>query len=311
MPVKSLDEALLPTIGAPTAPRMTDWCADRTGAAAGAEVAPVAQPARSSAPPSAVPISGIELWRTCPRLSFVVEPTTIRRRLGRESSRCALVGCCIVEDERAKEEQGGGPELEALARAASAGNREALEALLELDYSRLHRVCWRVLRDDESALDATQEAVISIARHIRGFDGRSKYSTWSYRIAANAALDEVRRAGRRPIVALVTERQSPELPHSASPEAEVVSKLTIASALDQLPVEQRDALRLRHLLGLEYSEIASILRVPVGTVRSRISRGRVALARLLSEDGEDDDLATGPQRGNALPPSGVEPEVPT
>lgn len=218
---------------------------------------------------------------------------------------------------------GPGGEVEKLAAGARRGDRSALERLLALDYERLHAVCWRVLRDDDSALDATQEAVISIASHIRDFDGRSRYSTWSYRIAANAALDEIRRSRRRPIVGLFDEGPSGAGEREAggggrggrrglgagsgSFEAQVSDAVSLREALERLPEDQRVALRLRHDLDLDYAEIAAVLRVPIGTIRSRIARGRSALLKALG-DGEDDDLATGGRERNRPESTGVERE---
>lgn len=210
------------------------------------------------------------------------------------------VGLVISDGEGDGPGPAGWEETERLARRAVSGDRGAMERLLRQDYPRLLRVCLRVLHDEHDAEDAVQEALVSIASKIRTFDGRSRYSTWSYRVAANAALDELRRRGRRRAV-----RSLPDLggyaatgpsAHAAGDAAAsgptgaathdvvehgVVQSETVQWALSQLPKEQRDALVLRHFLDLGYSEIASIQQVPIGTVRSRIARGRMALAGLL------------------------------
>src|SRR5919109_5217926 len=96
---------------------------------------------------------------------------------------------------------GGGGEAsdEALAAAANAGDRGALEVLLARHLDRIHAICRRVTGHPEDALDATQEALIAVTRGIHRYDGRSAFTTWLYRVATNAALDEVRRRGRRPV----------------------------------------------------------------------------------------------------------------
>ncbi|HEV2361857.1 MAG TPA: sigma-70 family RNA polymerase sigma factor, partial [Acidimicrobiales bacterium] len=94
-----------------------------------------------------------------------------------------------------------GPSDDELAKAASAGDRAALEELLRRHYDRIHRICRRVTGHDEDALDATQEALIAVTRGISRFDGRSSFSTWVYRVATNASLDELRRRRRRPMPA--------------------------------------------------------------------------------------------------------------
>ncbi|MGH9024909.1 MAG: RNA polymerase sigma factor, partial [Acidimicrobiia bacterium] len=79
-----------------------------------------------------------------------------------------------------------------LAAAANGGDRRALEALLDRHADRIHAVCRRVVANPEDALDATQEAMIAVARGITRYDGRAAFSTWLYRVATNAALDELR-----------------------------------------------------------------------------------------------------------------------
>ena len=166
-----------------------------------------------------------------------------------------------------------------LAAAAAKGNRAALDELLRRNSSMVHAVCRRVLANPDDALDATQEALIAIARRVETFDGRSKFTTWCYRVATNAALDEARRRGRRPLpVEVVSERRAA----GPSLDEEVANQLDIDAALAQLSPEYRAAVALRDLVGLDYAEIAAILDIPPGTVRSRIARGRAALAAQLS-----------------------------
>jgi RNA polymerase sigma-70 factor (ECF subfamily) len=167
-----------------------------------------------------------------------------------------------------------------LALAAARGDRRALEILLERHVDYVHAVCRRVLSHPEDALDATQEALVAVARRIGSFDGRAQFTTWLYRVATNAALDEVRRRRRRPTPAEdeVLDRTSAAVASTPSPERTVTARLDVDAALARLPEEFRTAVVLRDLLDLDYAEIAEVLDVPVGTVRSRIFRGRKALA---------------------------------
>lgn len=177
----------------------------------------------------------------------------------------------------------GSPEEQALAADAARGDRRALEALLSRCVDRIHRICRRILVDEHDAFDATQEALIAITRSISGFDGRAAFSTWMYRIATNAALDEARRRARRAVPTdpdLLPERRAPE---ESSPMESVVARVTLDQALAALPAEQRAALALREIAELDYQSIASALGVPIGTVRSRIARGRVTLAGYIGE----------------------------
>jgi RNA polymerase sigma-70 factor (ECF subfamily) len=173
----------------------------------------------------------------------------------------------------------------ALAIAAKAGDRTALERLLHAHADRIHAVCRRILGNPDDALDATQEAMIAIARGITRFDGSARISTWIYRVATNAALDELRRRKRRP---LPSEAQTASDPRGDATGA-VDARLDIDAALASLPEDFRVAVVLRDLCELDYAEIAEALNVPIGTVRSRIARGRAALAAWFGEPDADAD----------------------
>jgi RNA polymerase sigma-70 factor (ECF subfamily) len=168
---------------------------------------------------------------------------------------------------------------DALARRAADGDRDALDKLLRNHTGLVHGVCRRILGDPDDARDATQEALFAIARKIGSFDGRAKFSTWAYRVATNAALDEARRRARRPLPAETLPEQTRT--HGAATEAGIADRLDVDAALAQLTPEYRAAVALRDLVGMDYAEISEVLGIPPGTVRSRISRGRAALADLL------------------------------
>src|SRR6187551_2363326 len=107
-----------------------------------------------------------------------------------------------------------------LVAAAQAGDQRALETLLRRHYDRVHAVCRRVAGSSRDADDAAQEAMISIVRGLPRFDGRSQFSTWVYRIATNAALDELRRRKRRPALRVVGDDET--VPEPTDPRAERV-----------------------------------------------------------------------------------------
>jgi RNA polymerase sigma-70 factor (ECF subfamily) len=167
----------------------------------------------------------------------------------------------------------------ALIRLVRAGDRRALEALLHRHYPRLWAVCRQMTGHDADASDATQNAMIAIVRGLPGFDGRSRFATWAYRVAVNASLDEIRRRTRRATDPL----DETTLPVVAGAD-QGIERVQVDAALRRLPPDYRAAVVLRDLCGLDYAEIAEVLEIPPGTVRSRISRGRAALVPLL--DGE-------------------------
>jgi RNA polymerase sigma-70 factor (ECF subfamily) len=172
----------------------------------------------------------------------------------------------------------------ALVTAAQGGDRQALDVLLRRHYDRVHAICRRIAGANRDADDAAQEAMISIVRGLDRFDGRSAFSTWTYRIATNAALDELRKRDRRPVPHVTDDSgTAPEIadPRSHRQVEAAVDRLSIDEALDELPEEFRVAVVLRDLCDLDYAEIADTLGVPVGTVKSRIARGRSLLASRL------------------------------
>lgn len=168
--------------------------------------------------------------------------------------------------------------------AARHGDRRALEIILVGHYDRVHALCRRMLGNESDAVDATQDALLSAVRSIARFDGRSSFGTWIYRIATNACLDELRRRRRRPLVGLPAEAEDDWHPSRAfgdggrDPADEASAHVDIDAALRRLAPEHRIAVVLRDVCELTYDEIAVILDVPIGTVRSRIARGRAALA---------------------------------
>jgi RNA polymerase sigma-70 factor, ECF subfamily len=154
----------------------------------------------------------------------------------------------------------------------------ALDSLLRREYDRIHAVCRRVCGNPADGADATQEALIKIVRALPTFDGSARFSTWAYRIATNAALDEVRRRKRRPEpVEAANEHGAP-----GDVGEQAAAAVDVDAAMATVPKEFRAAVVLRDLCGLDYAEIAEVLDIPPGTVRSRIARGRAALARHLT-----------------------------
>jgi len=170
-----------------------------------------------------------------------------------------------------------------LAFAAADGDRLALECLLRRHFDYVYAVCRRILRDPEDAADAQQEALFRAARRIARFEGRAEFRTWMHRIAVNAALDLADRRGRYP-------PSMAEPPEPADPGPSDVDRATIRLdvdvALQQLAEPQRTVVVLRDLCDLEYDEIAERLDIPIGTVRSRIARGRSNLAASLGNSSD-------------------------
>jgi RNA polymerase sigma-70 factor (ECF subfamily) len=175
-----------------------------------------------------------------------------------------------------------------LVQRAQAGDAAAMNTLLEAHYDRVRAVCRRVAGPGPDADDAAQEALIKIVRGIRAFDGRSSFSTWAYRIATNTTLDELRKRRRRPQLHVVRgdTGEAPPEPVDQRAEHDVAApadRLALDAALADLPEEFRTPVVLRDVGDLDYAEIGEALGVPLGTVKSRIARGRRMLAEALGD----------------------------
>jgi RNA polymerase sigma-70 factor (ECF subfamily) len=187
----------------------------------------------------------------------------------------------------------------ALVTAAQGGDRAALEQLLRAQHERIHAVCRRITGNESDAADATQEALIAVVRGLHRFDGRSAFSTWVYRIATNASLDELRRRKRRPLSVVRDDERSD---HEASdpswhrPFDQIIDREEVEAALLGVPEDFRVPVVLRDVADLDYAEIAETLRVPVGTVKSRIARGRAMLAANLASGAAETGNQTAEQQ---------------
>jgi RNA polymerase sigma-70 factor (ECF subfamily) len=176
-----------------------------------------------------------------------------------------------------------------------------LDSLLRDHYSMIRSVCRRILLNDADADDATQNAMIAITRGYETFDGRSTFSTWAYRIATNSALDELRRRKRRPLSLFSHDGQQVDVADTHGNDQQLMIEASdyLGKGLAQIPEEFRVALVLRDVADLDYDEISQVLDIPIGTVRSRIARGRGRLADILGNLEAPQERQT-PDIGNHL-----------
>jgi RNA polymerase sigma-70 factor, ECF subfamily len=187
--------------------------------------------------------------------------------------------------------------------AAQGGDRGALDQLLRRHYDRVHAVCRRITGHEADAADAAQDAMIAIVRNLARFDGRSSFGTWAYRIATNSSLDELRRRKRRGVASSIDDGDHADLEHADPASARRIDAigdhLALDVALRSLSEEYRLPVVLRDVADLDYAEIAAVLDLPAGTVRSRIARGRAALAKALAA--EPGNQPTDPERPSRAP----------
>jgi RNA polymerase sigma-70 factor (ECF subfamily) len=173
-----------------------------------------------------------------------------------------------------------------LVRAFLQGDREAFGTLVERHERRVYNLAFRMLGNAEDARDTAQDVFITCLRKLSGFRGASTFTTWVHRITVNACYDALRKRGREEPVG-DEEGGFPEPPTSAPDLAETAAlTVDIQRALLRVPEEFRVVLVMHDVQGVPYEEIAEALGAPVGTVKSRLHRGRVALARALGGSGE-------------------------
>jgi RNA polymerase sigma-70 factor (ECF subfamily) len=173
---------------------------------------------------------------------------------------------------------------ERLVRRFQEGSADAFEILVHRHGNRVYNLCLRILGDPEEAADASQDTFLAALRKLNTFRGDSAFTTWLHRVAVNACYDSLRRKRRRPLLQIVRdeddERPEPSLPAPDHAD-QVVLSVDVAKALMEVPKEFRVVLVMADVQDLPYEEIACVLEIPVGTVKSRVFRGRAALGRSL------------------------------
>ncbi|HYM16444.1 MAG TPA: sigma-70 family RNA polymerase sigma factor [Dehalococcoidia bacterium] len=186
-------------------------------------------------------------------------------------------------------EGAGQPDDGALIREARQGSLDAFNGLVELHQRGVYNLCLRMLGSATAAEDAAQDAFLSAFRGMGTFKGVN-FRAWLMRIAANACTDELRRRARRPAVSIDARREDEppiDVPDpGAGPEAMALraeSAAGVQAALLRLPPDQRLAVILCDLQGYGYEEIARAMGTSIGTVKSRIARGREKLRRELPQ----------------------------
>jgi RNA polymerase sigma-70 factor (ECF subfamily) len=174
---------------------------------------------------------------------------------------------------------------------ASKGDPTAFESLMREHENKMYAVALRMCGNRDDALDCVQEAMLRVYRAIADFKMQSSFATWVYRITMNACLDELRRRKVRRSVSLDNMLETGWSPSDEddTPERHSIrseQRRCIESAIADLPDDMRAAIVLRDVQGFSYEEIAQILRANIGTVKSRISRGRGKLREKLMESAD-------------------------
>ncbi len=199
-----------------------------------------------------------------------------------------------------------------LVRRVQTGDVHAFGQLVTRYQDRVYNACWRICPNHEDARDLAQETFLKAYRAIGTFQQNSSFYTWIFRIAANLALSQRKKARLRLVTSLDTgapqsdDQRTPAAPRTvrdektpsphAHAEAGEMMEL-VAAAMDEIDPHHRAVLVLRDIEGFDYRAIADVLQVPVGTVKSRVSRARTALREALERRTTGD--GPGPKEGNA------------
>ncbi|MBO5955857.1 MAG: sigma-70 family RNA polymerase sigma factor [Clostridia bacterium] len=181
-----------------------------------------------------------------------------------------------------------------LIKQAQKGDNKAFELLIDEHFKKIYNIAYRLSGNEADASDMTQEVLIKIFRHIGTFNGNSKFSTWVYRVATNTCLDELKKIRRRNAYSLDAEidtgdsevavqvRDESPSPDIAAEQKELSA--AVGKAIKRLSPDHSAVVILRDIQGMSYEEVAKILNCSVGTVKSRLNRGRAQLKKILEKD---------------------------
>ncbi|MDD4494047.1 MAG: sigma-70 family RNA polymerase sigma factor [Eubacteriales bacterium] len=179
-----------------------------------------------------------------------------------------------------------------LLKRSKSGQMDAFESLIKEHQKRVYNIALRMLGNPEDAYDAAQEVFLRVYKSLHGFKGQSSFSTWIFRITKNVCLDELRKRNRRNFISIDKEIEYGDgsvqmqiederpTPEEAAERAELSNN--IKDAISMLPEQHRILIILRDIQNFSYEEIAGILQIPDGTVKSRINRARSALREIIN-----------------------------
>lgn len=198
-------------------------------------------------------------------------------------------------------------------KKAAKGDSAAFEQLVLKYQTQIYNLCFRVMGNAEDAADMAQETFLKAWRNLESFHGEAAFSTWLYRLASNACMDQLRSMRRRPVQSLTVtdtegEEQTIDVPDSApSPEDNLINKEErelLQKAMGALDPQERQILTLRVVNDLSYTEISEVLDLKEGTVKSRLARARDHLRKKLENFGNKTNSAASKKqkggRGNEM-----------
>jgi len=174
------------------------------------------------------------------------------------------------------------------------GDKNAFEGLVIANQKNVYNLALKMTRNEEDALDISQEAFVKAFKQLGNFRGDSRFSVWMYRLTYNLCIDFLRKKPKANVVSLTNEDDDGdvsalEIPDLRSlPEDNVIRselRKNIIAGIYELPLKHREVLVMREITGMSYDEIAATLRINSGTVKSRLARARLKLVEILKEKG--------------------------
>ena len=171
---------------------------------------------------------------------------------------------------------------EDLVRRYVGGDRSAFGVLVERHERRVYNLALRMTGREEDARDATQEAFLTALRKLSSFRGEAAFTTWMHRVTVNACYDLLRKRQRAPLLDRLPDHEIEPPPAPDHAEA-TVDAIVVQRALMSVTEDFRAVLILHDVQDLAYEDVARVLDIPIGTVKSRLHRGRIALARAMGE----------------------------
>ena len=196
---------------------------------------------------------------------------------------------------------------EQLIRRAQQGDNVAFEELLLLHQKKVYNLCLRMSANPDDALDLSQEAFLRAWRSLGQYQFEASFSTWLFRLTSNICIDFLRRKKRRQETSLTESYDDSDEGAELSvpdaqpgPEQQAMTnetKIELARAIEQLSPEHREILQLRVIEDLQYEQIADILGVRVGTVKSRLARARLSFRKILKAGNYFDSASSEPVEG--------------
>jgi len=174
------------------------------------------------------------------------------------------------------------------------GDKNAFEGLVLANQKNVYNLALKMTRNEEDALDISQEAFVKAFRQLRNFRGDSRFSVWMYRLTYNLCIDFLRKKPKTATTSLYLEDESGEtspleipdvrnLPEDSALRSEM--RKNIVEGIKELPLKHREVLTMREIASMSYEEIARTLRINEGTVKSRLARARLKLIEILKEKG--------------------------